>query len=145
MNPLVTHTGPTASFDGVDANPSRRPGIPMEYDPPHPLGHAHWSEPERTPDPGYVLKRASLAELTPVFGTAVPPRGLSGLLRRAAYRIPEHRTTHWLVLLLADRIDAIEHRPGRLFGLAVPIAIGAGLVVLTGRFGKRRGLVRRVF
>ena len=131
------HMGPAASFDGVDASPSRRPGIPMEYDPPHPLEHAHWTEPERMTDPGYVLKRTSLPGLTPVFGTAVPPRGLSGVLRRAAYKIPEHYTTHWLILLLSDRIDAIEHRPQRLLKLALPIAIGAGLFGLVGGLGRR--------
>jgi hypothetical protein len=45
---------------------------------------------------------------TPVFSTALPPRGLSGALRRLAHRVPDHRATHWLILLLADRIDAVE-------------------------------------
>ncbi len=46
--------------------------------------------------------------LTPVFGTAQPPRGLSGLLRRLAYRIPTHYRRHWLLLMLADRVDVAE-------------------------------------
>ena len=71
----------------VDASPEARPGVPMEWDPPHPAGAAHWREPERQPDPGHVLKRKGLDRLTPVFGTATPPRGLSGVLRRAAYAI----------------------------------------------------------
>jgi hypothetical protein len=47
--------------------------------------------------------------LTPVFGTAQPPRGPSGVLRRAAYRIPEHRALHWLLLVVADRVDVAQH------------------------------------
>jgi len=46
-----------------------------------------------------------LGALTPVFGTAQPPAGLSGILRRMAYRVPEHRPRHWMPLMLADRVD----------------------------------------
>ena len=67
---------------GIDADPERRPGVPMEADPPRPVGAAHWKQPERQPDPGYVLKRKGLSQLTPVFGTAV---------RRAASRVPWRR------------------------------------------------------
>jgi hypothetical protein len=41
------------------------------------------------------------------------PRGLSGLVRRAAYRVPEHRTARWALLLAGDRLDVLEHRLGR--------------------------------
>jgi hypothetical protein len=47
-------------------------------------------------------------KLTPVYADTVPPRGLSGLLRRRAYRIHEHKARRWLLLLLADRIDVVE-------------------------------------
>ena len=48
--------------------------------------------------------------LTPVFGTAQPPTGLSGALRRLSYaRYSEGRAAHWLLLMLADRVDAVEH------------------------------------
>jgi len=108
---------------GSDASPDRRPGVPMENEPPRPVGAAHWQEPERQPDPGNILKRKGLEELTPVFGTAIPPRGLSGVMRRFAYGFPEHSNVHWLVLLLADRIDAI--RPHDLE--CYPVNFGAGL------------------
>jgi hypothetical protein len=45
-----------------------------------------------------------------VFGAAVPARGLSGVLRRAAYRVPEHRSARWTLLLAADRVDVLEGR-----------------------------------
>jgi len=33
------------------------------------------------------------------------------MVRRAAHRIPDHRVAHWMLLLLADRIDAVESLP----------------------------------
>lgn len=116
---------------GSDASPARRPGVPMETEP-RPVGAAHWREPERQPDPGYVLKRKGLEQLTPVFGTTNPPRGLSGLMRRFAYEIPEHKNAHWLVLLLADRVDAIEHNPLR------SLLIGGGLGAAIWLYYRRR-------
>jgi hypothetical protein len=69
-----------------------------------------------------VFKRRGLDELTPVFGTAQPPHGLSGVLRRIAYHVPEHRARHWALLLMADRIDVLESRwAGQAFWV-VPVA-----------------------
>jgi hypothetical protein len=95
---------------GVDGPPERRPGVPRELKP-RVRGGAHWEEPERQPPPDVpVLKRKELEELTPTFSTAVPPRGLSGLLRAQAYAIPEHLVRHVMLLLVADRVDALESR-----------------------------------
>ncbi|HEX3344793.1 MAG TPA: hypothetical protein VHS09_09485 [Polyangiaceae bacterium] len=123
----------------VDAPKERRPGVPMELDPPRIVGNAREGDIPRQPDPGNILKRKGLAELTPVFGTSAPPRGLSGAMRRAAYRIPEHHTTHWLVLLLADRVDAVEHGGvTRLLPLTLPIVAVGGAAVALGYFAKGR-------
>ena len=95
---------------GVDGDPSARPGVPM-VSKPRPRGGAHWKQPERQPPPDFpVLKRAELDELTPAFGTAAPPKGLSGVLRRVAYAIPENRVRHVMLLLVADRVDVLESR-----------------------------------
>jgi hypothetical protein len=56
----------------------------------------------------------------PVFGTAVPPSGLSGGVRKAAFAYPDHFTRHWTMLLLADRVDLWEHRARRFLPLAAP-------------------------
>ena len=40
----------------------------------------------------------------------VPPKRLSGRLRHVAYGIPTHKTRRWMLLLLADRVDAIESK-----------------------------------
>lgn len=126
-----------ADREAVDADPQNRPGVPMELEVPRPAGHAHWSEPERQDDPGNVLKRKGLEQLTPVFGTTVPPRGLSGLMRRAAYGIPEHFTSHWFALLLADRVDVIEDRTKRAAPFVLPALALAGLAYVALKPRKR--------
>jgi len=123
---------------GVDAPVDRRPGGPMEASPPHPMGAAHWQVPERQSDPGNILKRAGLEELTPVFGTSLPPRRLSGLMRRAAYKIPGHHTAHWLTLLLADRVDVLEHNLGVVGPLALGVGAAAGAAAFVAKMRPRR-------
>ncbi|HVE71878.1 MAG TPA: hypothetical protein VNI54_10955 [Thermoanaerobaculia bacterium] len=46
--------------------------------------------------------------LTPVFGTSCPPKGLSGKMRDYAYRYSEGTNRHWMTLLFADRVDMLE-------------------------------------
>jgi hypothetical protein len=121
---------------GIDEPASRRPGVPMERWP-SPAGHAHWDEPDRQDDPGHVLRRKGLARLTPVFGSTLPPRGISGMMRRAAYDIPEHHTSHWLVLLLADRVDALEYRLKRISPFAIPAVLAGAAFVAFVRFRNR--------
>jgi hypothetical protein len=66
-----------------------------------------------------------------VFGTVQPPRGLSGLVRRAAYRVPEHRASRWMLLVVGDRIDALEHRLARgLWLVPAAVALAAGYAVV---------------
>jgi hypothetical protein len=53
------------------------------------------------------------ADLTPVFGTSCPPKGLSGKIRRLAYaRYSEARAAHWLLLLAASRVGTVESTLG---------------------------------
>jgi hypothetical protein len=117
---------------GMDA-PLERPGVPMESRTPKVEG-APPADPvrQRVTEPHF--KREGLDELTPVVGTAQPPRGLSGVLRGIAYRMPEHQSRHWLMLLAADRVDVMEHRlagPLRASGLALGVAFGAATVGMT--------------
>jgi hypothetical protein len=46
--------------------------------------------------------------MTAVFGTTLPPSGLSGSLRRFAFRYSESNWMHWLSLLIADRVNVAE-------------------------------------
>jgi hypothetical protein len=69
---------------------------------------AHWEFPDRQPEKWPRERSIEHQMLTPVFGTSTPPRGLSGMVRRYAYRYSEGRAAHWLLLLGADRVDAVE-------------------------------------
>jgi hypothetical protein len=92
---------------GVDLDPNDRPSVPRER-----FGErtgAHWDFPERQPEKWPRERSIEHAFVTPVFGTACPPTGVSGVMRKYAYRrFSEGRAAHWLVLLLADRVDAVE-------------------------------------
>jgi hypothetical protein len=102
-------------IDVPDASPESRPGVPMEATEPSPAIGARRAIAEQQGG-GSQPVRAGLEERTPVFGTAQPVRGLSGLIRRRAYRIPEHYGRHWALLMLADRVDVIEGRLGTAVG-----------------------------
>jgi len=97
---------------GVDLDPKDRPSVPQEkFDPE--LSGAHWEFPERQPEKWPRERSIEHAFLTPVFGTSTPPRGVSGLMRKYAYaKYSEGRAAHWLILLAADRVDALESTLG---------------------------------
>lgn len=96
---------------GVDVSLTSRPGVPKEVLPPKVIPRLRRVALALQVPHEEVLKRAELAELTPVFGTASPPHGISGELRRIAYNIPDYKVRHWMLLLLADRVDAVESDP----------------------------------
>jgi hypothetical protein len=93
---------------GVDLDPKDRPSVPKEqFDPT--FAGAHWEFPERQPEKWPRERSIEHAMLPPVFGTSCPPKGLSGVMRKFAYRrYSEARAAHWLLLLAADRVDAAE-------------------------------------
>jgi len=71
---------------------------------------AWWDFPDRQPEKWPRERSVEHRFLTPVFGTAQPPSGLSGVMRKFAYKkFSEGRALHWLILLYADRVDAAEH------------------------------------
>jgi hypothetical protein len=93
---------------GVDLDPQDRPSVPRLQFAPELTG-AHWHFPERQPQKWPRERSIEHAFLTPVFGTSCPPRGLSGAIRKYAYkRYSEARAAHWLLLITADRVDSIE-------------------------------------
>ncbi|ACG73764.1 hypothetical protein AnaeK_2539 [Anaeromyxobacter sp. K] len=137
MGPGAMHRGdgppPGAGVDG--ARPMR-PGVPRERRETA-LPDVDREEPARQPGAD-ALGRTGLRVRTPVFGTAQPVRGASGALRRAAYRIPEHRAGRWALLLAADRVDVLEHRLRRA-GWALPAlaALAAGYLVASRALRRR--------
>jgi hypothetical protein len=93
---------------GVDLDPRDRPSVPrLQFDPE--LTGAHWEFPERQPERWPRERSIEHKFLTPVFGTSCPPKGLSGVMRKFAYKkYSEGRAAHWLILIAADRVDALE-------------------------------------
>lgn len=120
---------------GIDASPQTRPGVPRER--PGAASGAHWERPQQQRGVG-PLSRSGLHRATPVFGTAQPARGLSGAVRRAAYRFPEHRTARWMLLLAADRVEVLGCRIVRgAWLLPAAVALVAGYLAISRTLARR--------
>jgi hypothetical protein len=92
---------------GADLDPAARPAYPMERTPPRFID-PHWDELEHQHTTVKVFHSVERPGLTPVFGTAQPPSGVSGMIRGAAFRYSENDMRHWLMLLFADRVNVVE-------------------------------------
>jgi hypothetical protein len=104
---------------GADLDPADRPSYPRLQYAPDTTG-ARWDFPERQPEKTPRERSIEHAFVTPVFGTAQPPAGVSGAIRRYSYaRFSEGRLAHWTLLVLADRVDAWGHHL-RSFGTLRP-------------------------
>lgn len=94
---------------GVDINPKNDPTYPMK-DPRTDVeqrGYT-WERPPQQPITVEVLHSNERPNVSAVFGTAAPPSGLSGVLRRYAFTHSESRLMHWIPLVVADRINVVE-------------------------------------
>lgn len=90
---------------GTDLDPADRPAFPREQS--GIVTGAHWELPPQQPELRPRERSVEHERLTPVFGTAQPLHGLSGLIRRYAYdKYSEGQTAHWLLLVIGDRVDA---------------------------------------
>jgi hypothetical protein len=95
---------------GVDANPENDPTYPMReprlnvtQDP-----ESKTHRPTQQPIDIELLKSIERPTVSAVFGEAAPPSGLSGMIRRFAFKYSESHYGHWLPLLLADRVNVVE-------------------------------------
>jgi hypothetical protein len=93
---------------GVDADPKNDPTYPIK----HRTNEEHkgysWERPPLQPVNIEVLHSNERPNVTAVFGTSVPPSGLSGMIRRFAFKYSESSYGHWLPLLVADRVNVVE-------------------------------------
>lgn len=148
---------------GADLDHENRPGYPMERTPPR-LEGVHWDEPEQQQESVKILCSNERPGMSPLFGSTVPPSGVSGKLREAAFKFSENDLRHWMLLLFADRINMVEgigadlsrghipnifaetgmksefkyNRPGAIRKVAMATAVvGVGLYLLTRK--SRRG------
>lgn len=92
---------------GADLDPANRPAVPKERMPPR-LENVHWTQPDQQPPGVRVFHSTERPGITPVFGTSVPPSGLSGVIRKRAFRRSENDLRHWLMLMFADRVNVVE-------------------------------------
>lgn len=93
---------------GVDADTKNDPVYPMKKrtNEEH-LGYS-WQRPQQQAEDVEILRSVERPNLTAAFGTSTPPSGLSGMIRRMAFKYSESSLGRWVPLLLADRIGAIE-------------------------------------
>lgn len=93
---------------GVDTDLENDPTYPMkDRNDEEKLGYS-WERPEQQPLDVKVLRSVERPNVTAVFGTSTPPRGLSGLIRNFAFKFSESSYSRWVPLILADRINVIE-------------------------------------
>lgn len=93
---------------GVDANNDNEPTYPIKDYTGDDHDRLKWDRPELQKQETEILQSNERPYMTAVFGTSLPPSGLSGILRRKAFKYSESSYGHWLPLLLADRINVIE-------------------------------------
>lgn len=104
---------------GSDLDPAMRPGVPRDKAPE--LGVESLYPPFAQQVPRVKIhKSTEHGQLTPVFGTSCPPRGLSGWMRDLAYRFSEGRLARWMTLIAADRVNVVEDVLSDLAQLRVP-------------------------
>lgn len=90
--------------------------IDPENDPTYPMKHWNGADHERInyekapqqPVNIEVLHSIERPGVTRVFGTSTPPKGVSGAIRRWAFKYSEATTAHWMGLLFADRVNVVE-------------------------------------
>ncbi|WP_370650751.1 hypothetical protein [Caballeronia sp. SL2Y3] len=92
---------------GSDLDHKNRPAIPMERTPPRFI-HVPQGQPVQQAQTVEVFYSPERPGITPLFGTAQPPKWLSGAIRRVAYKLPENDLRHWLMLIAADRVNVVE-------------------------------------
>ena len=93
---------------GVDADPKNDPTYPYR-DRSTDMGlRQNWEPPSPQQSQIEILQSVEYVRRPAVFGTSTPPHGISGVVRRAAFRWSESNWLHWLLLMGADRIDVVE-------------------------------------
>jgi hypothetical protein len=112
-SPKVVETSATAIDTskivgwGVDADPDNDPTYPYRER----SGDDHsgqWRRPARQEPEVELLQSVEHKQTPAVFGTASPPKWISGAMRRLAFRWSESHWAHWMILMGADRVNMAE-------------------------------------
>ena len=151
MQPAIDPT--TVIGWGVDADVENDPTWPMRDRSKDDGPGLHWARPELQRPDVEILQSVEHERLPAALGTSTPPKGLSGAVRRRAFAFSESQWGHWLLLMLADRINSVEgllqdlgrgRLPNPLYemglvkasrsresALATVAAVGAGVLAVT--------------
>ncbi|WP_292044704.1 hypothetical protein [Massilia sp. UBA6681] len=108
---------------GADLDRKNRPAVPMERTPPRFINQPE-GDPVQQQEKVEVLVSPERPGITQIFGTVQPPSGLSGMIRRLAFKSTENDLRHWLLLLLADRVNVVEGIADDLAHGKVPNVLG---------------------
>ncbi len=117
----------------IDRDHARRPGVARRK---HPRAwpHARFPLDPQVGESAVPNTGRPGRPVPPVFATATPLHGLSGAVRRFAFRYPDHKPRHWLLLMLGDRVELLETRVRTLWPALLSIAVaGLGGLVLSRR------------
>lgn len=93
---------------GIDADPENDPTYPMKQRTDEEHRGYSWERPSQQEPGTEVLHSVERPNITAVFGTSTPPSGLSGAIRRFAFKYSESSYGHWIPLILADRVNVVE-------------------------------------
>ncbi|MDQ6654561.1 MAG: hypothetical protein M3Y80_01935 [Verrucomicrobiota bacterium] len=93
---------------GIDIDQKNDPTYPMKKRNNGEQKGYTWQRPTQQPIDVEVLHSIERPNVTAVFGTVTPPSGLSGMIRRLAFKKSESSYGHWLPLALADRVNEVE-------------------------------------
>jgi hypothetical protein len=93
---------------GVDADPANDPTYPYRDRSRDPGLTKQWDRPTQQTSDVEILQSIEHIRRPAVFGTSTPPSGVSGMIRRLAFRWSESNWLHWLMLMGADRINVVE-------------------------------------
>lgn len=93
---------------GIDADSENDPTYPMKRNTGADHDRLRYDRAPQQPNGTEVLMSIERPEMPRVFGTSSPPSGLSGMIRRFAFRFSEGSSGHWMTLILADRVNVVE-------------------------------------
>ena len=93
---------------GVDADPKNDPTYPYRDRSKDEGLTKDWERPSQQLSDVEILQSIEHVRMPSVFGTSAPPHGVSGVMRRLAFRWSESNWLHWLLLMGADRVNVVE-------------------------------------
>jgi hypothetical protein len=92
----------------IDADPENDPTYPYRDRSRDEGLTKDWQRPPLQGSDVEILQSIEHVRRPAVFGTSTPPHGLSGMIRRLAFRWSESNWLHWLMLMGADRVNVVE-------------------------------------